>query len=1001
MEKVEKQIDFKSLFESAPGLFLLLLPDLTIVAVSDAYAAATLTKREEITGRHLFDVFPVNPDPALEDAVSNITAAMHFVVKNKASHAMPVQRYDIRRPDGTFEEKYWSAVNKPVLNASNEVAYIIHRVEDVTPLVQLQKDHIKKGEVTNDLQNQLLEMASALVIANKELAFQNLQKEKRASELDVANQELTFQNQEKENRASELAFANKELLFQNIEKEKRASELFTVNKALLKSDGIIKQFNQELEQKVAERTSTLENLHKDIADYKYALDAADIVAVTDQKGIIQYANENFCKISKYTKEELIGRDHRIVNSGYHSKEFIRDLWVTIANGKIWKGEIKNKAKDGSVYWVYTTIIPFLDELDKPYKYLAIRSDITEQKRATSELQLNEIKYRNLFENSLAAICTLDMSTQKPVDVNATGARLFGYQSKAHFIKDFNLQTHFADPQDVESIARTIIEKGEIINREARLKKLDGTEFWGIASAKMNFETSIAQSVMIDITERKLSIEKLKVSEEKYRSFFENSVVAMFTVDMHSLSIIDVNEMGVRLFGYPSKQDLLNDYNPKLHFEQIENRVNNIQTLREKGEINNLEQEFKRLDGSRFWAKLFVKLNADKSLAHSVIIDTSQQKKAIVQLAASEEKYRNLFQNSLVSMHITDMLNFKAADVNDMAVEVFGYQSKADFLANYASVKHFVKPDDWEKILRALSTKGKLNTAVLEMKKVNGQHFWAGMFVTLNAEKTYAQTVVVDITRQIHFQEELEAKVIERTRELTESLGREKELNEMKSHFVSMASHEFRTPLSTILSSSSLLEMYTESDQQEKRMVHINRINAAVKNLTDLLTNFLTLERLAKGFVEAENSLFNLPDFLETIVGDLEGMTIKKNQRISYTHSGGKMVEQSKTILKNVFLNLLSNASKYSAEGNEIELKSIVTGDHIKVIIKDYGIGVPLEDQKKLFTEFFRAGNAGEIPGTGLGLSIVKKYIDLLNGKISFESTPGKGTEFTIVLPSGK
>jgi signal transduction histidine kinase len=288
-----------------------------------------------------------------------------------------------------------------------------------------------------------------------------------------------------------------------------------------------------------------------------------------------------------------------------------------------------------------------------------------------------------------------------------------------------------------------------------------------------------------------------------------------------------------------------------------------------------------------------------------------------------------------------------------------------------------------------------------MKKVNGQHFWAGMFITLNVEKTYAQTVVVDITRQIHFQEELEAKVIERTQELTESLSREKELNEMKSHFVSLASHEFRTPLSTILSSSSLLEMYTESDQQEKRMVHINRINTAVKNLTDLLTNFLTLERLAKGFVQTENTLFNLPEFLDAVVGDLDGMVSKKNQWITCTHSGENMVEQSKTILKNVLLNLLSNASKYSANEKEIQLNSKVANHYITITVKDEGIGIPAEDQKKLFTEFFRAGNAGEIPGTGLGLSIVKKYIDLLNGKISFVSMPGKGTEFTIVLPSGK
>ncbi len=125
---------------------------------------------------------------------------------------------------------------------------------------------------------------------------------------------------------------------------------------------------------------------KEIADYKFALDQSAIVAITNQKGIILYANDNFCKISKYSPEELIGQDHRIVNSGYHSASFIRYLWVTIATGKIWRGEFRNKAKDENFYWVDTTIVPFLEEDGKPYQYLAIQKDITEKKKAEQELQ---------------------------------------------------------------------------------------------------------------------------------------------------------------------------------------------------------------------------------------------------------------------------------------------------------------------------------------------------------------------------------------------------------------------------------------------------------------------------------------------------------------------------------------------------------------------------------------------------------------------------------------
>lgn len=267
---------------------------------------------------------------------------------------------------------------------------------------------------------------------------------------------------------------------------------------------------------------------------------------------------------------------------------------------------------------------------------------------------------------------------------------------------------------------------------------------------------------------------------------------------------------------------------------------------------------------------------------------------------------------------------------------------------------------------------------------------------LNNEKL-AVAFVTDITEIRRSQEELEAKVKERTLELTQSLEREKELNELKSRFLSMASHEFRTPLSAILPSLSLVVSYSASGQEEKRDKHVGRIKASIKNLTGLLDDFLSLDKLDQGKIEVCAELFDLADFAADLLEELNGLR-KPGQQLIFAHRGQRQLTQDKKILRNILLNLLSNAVKYSQEDQTVWLNTEIRDSLVTVKVTDEGIGIPEEEQQHLFGKFYRAKNAANIQGTGLGLNIVQRYLELLNGTIRFTSKPGQGTVFIVEFP---
>lgn len=288
-----------------------------------------------------------------------------------------------------------------------------------------------------------------------------------------------------------------------------------------------------------------------------------------------------------------------------------------------------------------------------------------------------------------------------------------------------------------------------------------------------------------------------------------------------------------------------------------------------------------------------------------------------------------------------------------------------------------------------------------------------------AEREYVMSFIVDITpRKVqdehirNLNKELEQRVSDRTRalakanqdlamsksELTVALAKEKELNELKSRFVTTASHEFRTPLAAILSSASLIDRYANEDDKEKRQKHIGRIKSMVGDLTEILNDFLSIGKLEEGIVRNNPESLEMVSFLENIMDGMRSI-LKEGQQIDFQCTHSKIqVSLDPLLLKNIFINLLSNAIKYSPPDKPIVLKLETADDTLSIQIKDSGIGIPEEDQEHIFERFFRAKNSTNIQGTGLGLNITRRYVELMGGSIALESSLDCGTTFLLKLP---
>lgn len=387
----------------------------------------------------------------------------------------------------------------------------------------------------------------------------------------------------------------------------------------------------------------------------------------------------------------------------------------------------------------------------------------------------------------------------------------------------------------------------------------------------------------------------------------------------------------------------------------------------------------------------------KTFVMALVMDVTIRKKAEQEL----RHWATIFDESLNEIFIIDEASLKFIDVNRGALNNIGYS-----LAELKQITPIdIKPSFTDKQFRELlqpllqEEKEKLKFETEHQRK-DGTRYPVEVHLQLSnlGDKKVFVAFILDITDRKNYTEKLEKTVAERTVQLKNALEKERELNELKTKFLSLVSHEFKTPLSGILTSTELIGKYTKAEQQEKRDKHLSTIKSKVKYLDNILTDFLSIERLDTGKTNYKFTTFPLSKVINEVIYDAN-MLLKDGQKITYPEDIDDVtIEFDEKILELSLTNLIRNAIKYSGENKIIDLQVILEDNLISFNIIDQGIGIPKKEQKFIFNRYFRAGNALLDQGTGIGLNIVKSHLENLGGTITFKSVENEGSTFTITIP---
>ncbi len=720
------------------------------------------------------------------------------------------------------------------------------------------------------------------------------------------------------------------------------------------------------------------------------LHTADIgITVIDEKGIYVRTNDSFSKLFGYESGELTGKSFTITVPPGKKMDAIKKFNLLLAGKMVDEERIAVK-KDGELFNICRTgnIIRYAD--GRKYLVAAVR-DISETK-----------KYRKILSNTekitQMAGWEMDVSEEKItctdelyniVEMNKTGFGRLSLEKRLDrfFDKD--------DRQVMQKALDEAIRHGKSFDVEMPIMTGSKKKKWvriTCSPERIRSKTIRLIGTAQDITQKKETeseIERLSLVASKTNN-------AVIITDEKGRTVW-VNESVEKMTGYKAEEFLGKKPGELLQGPETDKAAIGRMSrhLGKRLPFSEIIKNYKK-DGTAFWINMDIApVFKCKRLVNFIGIgmDVSELVRAReTEKMKSEMEYQQKLFNAIANNFPDGILgvldrHFHYVFVGGAEIKKLGL-TRERFIGN--------------KIFDHLSAKSNIDAIPFLKKALAGEHAYfdaemLGNFYAVNAvplysdgKKTASQVLVVlyNITGRKKAEAEIRAALI-----------RQKELNEMKSKFVSIASHEFRTPLSGILSSAFLVSRYGKLNDEEKVQKHIDRIVTSVHLLTDILNDFLSLGRIEDGKIENNITEFSVPEFCENLADEMQ-QTVKNGQSLIYRHEGEKsIISLDKQHLRNVLINLLSNAVKYSPEGKKIWLTSKTGNGHIQFTIKDEGIGIPALDQPHLFQTFYRANNATHIQGTGMGLHIVKRFLDIMGGDIRLNSKINEGSVFTIRFPS--